>query len=94
MALCRMIGTKVALLDDSWLGRDRHVGRAQRWARSVVYNRFGDAFVGTSRQTLAMFRHYNPDIGTSSAFSATWSRTTTTSRQRLAGRTQPSAGST
>ena len=62
MGLCRLIGTKVALLDDSWLGRDRGIGRLQRLARRVVYNRFGDAFVGTSRQTLSMFRHYNGRI--------------------------------
>jgi len=59
MALCRLLRTKVALLDDSWLGRDRGVGRPQRWARRLVYGHLGDAFVGTSRQTLAMFRRYN-----------------------------------
>jgi glycosyltransferase involved in cell wall biosynthesis len=62
MLLCRLFGTKVALLDDSWLGRDRDVGRLRRWARRLVYNRFGDAFVGTSRETLEMFRHYNHRI--------------------------------
>lgn len=62
MGLCRLLGTRVALLDDSWLGRDRGIGRLQRLARHVVYNRFGDAYVGTSRQTLAMFRHYNSRI--------------------------------
>jgi glycosyltransferase involved in cell wall biosynthesis len=62
MVLCRLLGTKIALLDDSWLGRDRSVGRLQRLARRVVYRRFGDAFVGTSRQTLTMFRHYNDRI--------------------------------
>ena len=62
MVLCRLLGTKVALLDDSWLERDRGVGRLRRWARRLVYNRLGDAFVGTSRQTLAMFRHYNGRI--------------------------------
>ena len=62
MELCRMLGTKVALLDDSWLGRDQGIGSLQRMARRVVYNRFGDAFVGTSRQTLAMLRHYNTRI--------------------------------
>ncbi len=62
MALCRLLGTKVALLDDSWIGRDQGIGRVQRWARSLVYNWFGDAFVGASRQTLAMFRHYNHRI--------------------------------
>ena len=62
MTMCRALGTKVALLDDSWLGRDQGIGSAQRWARRLVYRRFGDAFVGTSRQTLAMFRHYNSRI--------------------------------
>jgi glycosyltransferase involved in cell wall biosynthesis len=62
MVLCRLLGTKVALLDDSWLGRDQGIGRVQRWARRLVYNRFGDAFVGASDQTLAMFRHYNHRI--------------------------------
>ena len=62
MALCRLLGTKIALLDDSWLGRDRDVNRLQRWARHLVYSSFGDVFVGTSQQTLAMFRHYNRHI--------------------------------
>jgi glycosyltransferase involved in cell wall biosynthesis len=62
VTLCRLLGTKIALLDDSWLGRDRDVGRPRRWARRVVYNQFGDAFVGASRQTLQMFRQYNNRI--------------------------------
>jgi hypothetical protein len=62
MALCRLLGTKIALLDDSWLGRDRDVSRLQRWARRLVYRNFGDVFVGASRQSLAMFRHYNRHI--------------------------------
>jgi glycosyltransferase involved in cell wall biosynthesis len=62
MVMCRLLGTKVALLDDSWLGRDKDIGRLQRWARSFVYNWLGDAFVGTSRQTLGMVRHYNSRI--------------------------------
>jgi glycosyltransferase involved in cell wall biosynthesis len=62
LALCRLLGTKIALLDDTWLGRDRDVGRLRRWARRLVYNRFGDAFVGASRRTLEMFRHYNSRI--------------------------------
>jgi len=62
MELCRLLGTKVALLDDSWLGRDQDIGRLQTLARRVAYNRFGDAFVGTSRQALTMLRHYNNRI--------------------------------
>jgi hypothetical protein len=59
MAICRVLGTKIALLDDSWLGRDRRINGLQRLARLFVYNCFGDAFIGTSRQTLVMFKHYN-----------------------------------
>jgi glycosyltransferase involved in cell wall biosynthesis len=62
VALCRLLGTKIALLDDTWLGRDRDIGRLRRWARQIFYNRFGDAFVGSSRETLKMFRHYNDRI--------------------------------
>jgi glycosyltransferase involved in cell wall biosynthesis len=62
LALCRLLGTRIALLNDTWLGRDRDVGRLQRWARGLVFNRFADAFVGASRRTLEMYRHYNSDI--------------------------------
>jgi glycosyltransferase involved in cell wall biosynthesis len=62
VGICRLLGTKIALLDDSWLGRDRDVGPLRRLARRFVYQRFGDAFVGASRRTLEMFRHYNSHI--------------------------------
>lgn len=62
MGLCRMMGTQTALLDDTWLGRDRFINRLQRLARHIVYNHLGDAFVGASRQTLALHRHYNPRL--------------------------------
>jgi glycosyltransferase involved in cell wall biosynthesis len=59
MIICRAMGTKIALLEDSWFGRDRGIHALQRLARRIVYNTFGDAFVGTSRQTLDMFKYYN-----------------------------------
>jgi glycosyltransferase involved in cell wall biosynthesis len=62
LALCRLLGTKIALLDDTWLGRDRYVRRLGKCARWLVYNWFGDAIVGASRQTLEMARHYNSRI--------------------------------
>ena len=68
MATCKMMGTKLALLDDSWLGRDRGINRLQKLARHIVYNQFGDAFVGASRQTLAMFKHYNRHIADEQCF--------------------------
>ena len=60
--ICRALGTRIALLCDTWLGRDRAISAAQRMARKLVYNGFGDAFVGASLQTLAMFRYYNPQL--------------------------------
>ncbi|MBE3143408.1 MAG: glycosyltransferase family 4 protein [Planctomycetes bacterium] len=59
LLICRVLGTKIALLEDTWLGRDRGINGLQRLARRIGYNCFGDAFVGASRQTLAMFKHYN-----------------------------------
>lgn len=68
LILFRLMGVKIALLDDSWLGRDRGIGRIQRFARKVMYNCFGDAFIGASKQTLEMFRHYNRRIVDSQCF--------------------------
>jgi glycosyltransferase involved in cell wall biosynthesis len=62
LATCRFLGTKVALIADTWIGRDRDVHSIQRWARKIVYRQYGDAYIGASRKTLAMFRHYNPTI--------------------------------
>jgi glycosyltransferase involved in cell wall biosynthesis len=66
--LCRLLGTKIALLEDSWTGRDRGIGLLQRLARRVMYNCFGDAFVGASRQTLEMFLRYNSHISDAQCF--------------------------
>lgn len=62
MGLCKFLKIKIALLDDSWLGRDRKINNFQRLARYLVYNKFGDAFIGTSCQTLKMFKYYNKRI--------------------------------
>jgi glycosyltransferase involved in cell wall biosynthesis len=58
----RLLGTKIALLEDTWSGRDRGIGPMQKIARRVVYRVFGDAFIGTSRQALSLYKHYNPRI--------------------------------
>lgn len=68
VALCRLLGVKIALLDDSWLGRDRDIGQLRQRARRLMYNCFGDAFIGTSRRTLEMFRHYNGKISDEQCF--------------------------
>ena len=68
LIMCKMLGTKIALLNDTWLGRDRDAGRLRRWARELVYNWFGDAFVGASHQTLDMFKYYNNRIRDAQCF--------------------------
>jgi glycosyltransferase involved in cell wall biosynthesis len=62
LVLCRALGTRIALLEDTWAGRDQGINAFQRMARRVVYNAFGDAYVGTSRQALDLFRQYNPRL--------------------------------
>lgn len=58
----RLLGTKIALLEDTWAGRDQGINPLQKLARWFVYRAFGDAFVGTSRQSLALYRHYRPRL--------------------------------
>lgn len=60
--LLRLLGTKIALLEDTWSGRDQGINILQKMARRVVYRCFGDAFVGTSRQAQALYRNFNPNI--------------------------------
>jgi glycosyltransferase involved in cell wall biosynthesis len=62
MILCRVLGTKIALLEDTWKGRDQGINPLQKLARRVVFNAFGDAFVGTSQKTLELFRDYHPGL--------------------------------
>ena len=81
MALCRLLGTKVALLDDSWLGRDQGyrpsatLGTARRLQPLRRCLRGNEPADTGDVQALQQ-----PAFWTSSAFSATWWRTTTTSR--------------
>lgn len=86
LALFRLLGTKIALLDDSWLGRDRNIGRLRRWARHLMYNGFGDAFVGASRRTLEMHRYYNGGIRDAQCFLSHLVADNDYFEKRLAGR--------
>ena len=58
----RLIRAKIVVFSDTWLERDRDIGRAQRLLRRVIFRYFGDIFLGASRKTLEMFQHYNPGI--------------------------------
>jgi len=66
--ICRALRIKIALLDDSWLGRERHINALQKFARYCTYNFFGDAFVGASRRTLELFKYYNHRIAEKQLF--------------------------
>ncbi len=59
LVILRISGARIALLEDTWSGRDTGINPVQKLARRVVYTTFGDAFVGTSRQALALYAHYN-----------------------------------
>jgi len=87
MGLCRLLGTKVALFDDSWIGREQSVGAVRRWARHAVYNRFGDAYVGSSIGTLNLFKRYNPGIRDEQCFLSHLVADNEYFEARLAGRT-------
>ncbi|MBP7827627.1 MAG: Alpha-D-kanosaminyltransferase [Verrucomicrobia bacterium ADurb.Bin118] len=86
MLLCRLLGTKVALLSDSWHGREQGFGRLRRLTRHLVYKHLGDAFVGASRQTLALYRHYNPRLREEQCFLSHLVADNDFFEQRLAGR--------
>jgi len=85
VVLCRLLGGKIALLDDSWLGRDGNIGRLRRGARRLMYG-FGDAFVGASRRTLEMYRHYNSRIEDKQCFLSHLVADNDYFESRLAGR--------
>ncbi len=58
----RLIGSKLAVLSDSWAGREMNISFLQKAARWIMYNLFSDVYIGASKQTLALFRKYNPRI--------------------------------
>ena len=86
LAVLKVLGTKIALLEDTWAGRDQGIGRVQKAARRIVYRSFGDAFVGTSRQSLALFKHYAPGIRPEQCFLSHLVADNDHFRSRLEGR--------
>jgi glycosyltransferase involved in cell wall biosynthesis len=55
-------------------------------ARRIVYNHLGDAFVGSSRQTLALHKYYNPRITDAQCFLSHLVADNDYFQSRLAGR--------
>jgi glycosyltransferase involved in cell wall biosynthesis len=60
--IVKLIGGKIIHLSDSWIGRDINISWDQKIARKIIYKHFGDAYIGASKQTLNMYKHYNPEI--------------------------------
>ena len=58
----KLLGSKIAWVADTWLGRDRNISWHQRLARKITYNIFVDAFIGASKGTLNWYRYYNRNI--------------------------------
>jgi glycosyltransferase involved in cell wall biosynthesis len=58
----KLLGIRTGVFADTWLGRDRDIGHAQKVLRRIVYRRCGGVFIGASLQTLEMFRHYRPEL--------------------------------
>jgi len=83
---CRALGIKIALLEDTWGGRDRGIHSWQKTARRFVYNSLGDAFVGTSLQALSLMRSYNPELRPDQAFLSHLVADNDLFRARLEGR--------
>ncbi len=52
--LAKALKSKTIVFADTWLGRDKDISGIQRMARRLIYRKFGDAFIGASKQTLNM----------------------------------------
>jgi glycosyltransferase involved in cell wall biosynthesis len=66
--LLTLLGSKIIVLADTWLGRDTHLSLDQKLARRAIYGHCGRAYIGASIQTLRMFKHYNPRINDRAMF--------------------------
>lgn len=66
--ILKILRSKVIIFADTWLGRDTNTSLDQKYARELIYGHFGQAYIGASKQTLKMFKHYNPKINDKSMF--------------------------
>ena len=67
----KLIKSKIVILSDAWLGKDKNISLIQEIARKIAYNYFAHAFIGASKQTLLMFQHYNKNAP-AEAFFLSW----------------------
>jgi glycosyltransferase involved in cell wall biosynthesis len=68
LLVSKLLGSKLPVLSDTWLERDRNISTIQKFGRKIAYNYCADAFIGVSRQTLNMYRFYNENINDKSLF--------------------------
>lgn len=66
--IAKLLGSKIIILSDSWLGRDCNISLDQKFARKLIYKYLCDAYIGASRQTLNMYRYYNPKLDNKGLF--------------------------
>ena len=84
--VAKSLGSVVIVFSDTWLGRDKRIGRPQRILRKVIFQYFGDVFLGASQKTLEMYRHYNPEIPSEALFQSSLCADNEFFRNRLKGR--------
>lgn len=64
----KFLKSKLIVLSDTWLERDKGISLIQKMGRKLAYNYFSNAFIGVSEQTLNMYRFYNKNIKDESLF--------------------------
>ena len=64
----KIIRAKIVFLYDSWAGRELGINLLQKTARKVTFTRVVDVFIGASKQTLELYKHYNPKLNPDSLF--------------------------
>jgi glycosyltransferase involved in cell wall biosynthesis len=60
--MAKLLGSKIIVFADTWLGRDRDISKLHILARKIAYGIFPDAYIGASRETLRMYSRYRPSI--------------------------------
>ncbi|HVO72680.1 MAG TPA: glycosyltransferase family 4 protein [Ignavibacteriaceae bacterium] len=61
--LCsKFIKSKLAVLSDTWVERNKNISWFKICARKIAYKYFSDVFIGASIQTLNMYRSFNKNI--------------------------------
>ena len=68
LVMGKILGYRTAVFADTWLGRDEGISAGQKLVRKLIYTWFADAYLGASRQTLNMYRHYNKNVKNESLF--------------------------